>query len=108
MDVILREIREFGESIIFLDQHPSLVSIPALGNSYCTIAMNLKHGNDVSALGRAMLLKDEDKESLGKLSVGEAIVKIQGGDQAVSRSISRISKFRRENNRRRPEETESR
>ncbi len=78
MDVILREIREFGESIIFLDQHPSLVSIPALGNSYCTIAMNLKHGNDVSALGRAMLLKDEDKESLGKLPVGEAIVKIQG------------------------------
>ena len=78
MDVILREIRELGESIIFLDQHPSLVSIPSLGNSYCTVAMNLKHGNDVSALARAMVLNNEEKEFLGKLLIGEAVVKLQG------------------------------
>lgn len=78
MDVILREIRELGEAIIFLDQHPSLVSTPSLGNSYCTIAMNLKHGNDAASLTRAMLLSDEEKTCLGKLPIGEALVKLQG------------------------------
>jgi len=46
-DIILREIRELGESIILIDQHPSLISKPALGNTYTTIAMNLKHRDDV-------------------------------------------------------------
>jgi DNA-binding PadR family transcriptional regulator len=77
VDIILREIRELGEAIIFLDQHPSLVSIPSLGNSYCTIAMNLKHGNDVAALSRAMLLDVEEEDLLGRLPVGEALVKLQ-------------------------------
>jgi hypothetical protein len=67
VDVILREIRELGEAIIFLDQHPSLISTPSLGNSYCTIAMNLKHGNDTSAIGRAMLLSEEQRDCLGRL-----------------------------------------
>src|SRR5690606_23085270 len=31
-DTILREIRELGEAIILVDQHPSLISIPAMGN----------------------------------------------------------------------------
>jgi CubicO group peptidase (beta-lactamase class C family) len=47
-DVILREIRELGEAIILIDQHPSLISKPALGNTYCTIAMNLKHRSDIA------------------------------------------------------------
>lgn len=77
MDIIFREIRELGEAIVFLDQHPSLVSIPSLGNSYCTIAMNLKHGSDVSALGKAMLLDEDEQEFLGQAPVGQALVKLQ-------------------------------
>src|SRR4030042_5738380 len=42
-DIILREVRELGEAIVLLDQHPSLISKPALGNTYTTISMNLKH-----------------------------------------------------------------
>jgi len=30
MDITYREIREFGESIIALDQHPSQISMSAL------------------------------------------------------------------------------
>jgi hypothetical protein len=37
MDITFREIREFGEAMIILDQHPSQISMPALGNTYCTI-----------------------------------------------------------------------
>lgn len=78
MDVILREIRELGESIILIDQHPSLISVPSLGNTYCTIAMNLKHGSDVSTIANAMLLGAEEKEYAGKLPVGHGIVRLQG------------------------------
>ncbi|MFC1735522.1 ATP-binding protein [Candidatus Hydrogenedentota bacterium] len=77
-DTILREIRELGEAIVLVDQHPSLISIPALGNTYTTIAMNLKHKSDVSAIGAAMLLKDEELDMLGRLPIGTAIVKMQG------------------------------
>jgi hypothetical protein len=77
-DVILREIRELGESIILIDQHPSLISLPALGNTYCTIAMNLKHRTDVNTIGDAMLLEIDEKKYLGKLEVGQAIIKLQG------------------------------
>lgn len=78
MDVILREIRELGEAIILIDQHPSLISVPSLGNTYCTIAMNLKHGHDVTTIANAMLLGAEEKEYLGKLPVGYGIVRLQG------------------------------
>jgi len=78
MDIILREIRELGESIVLIDQHPSLISIPSLGNTYCTIAMNLKHSRDISTLGEAMLIEPKDREYFGKLEVGYGIVKLQG------------------------------
>jgi hypothetical protein len=77
MEITFREIREFGESLIILDQHPSQISLPALGNTYCTIAMNQKHKSDINALSQCMLL-DKDKDLLGQLRVGQAIVKLQG------------------------------
>jgi DNA helicase HerA-like ATPase len=78
MDITFREIREFGVAMIVLDQHPSQISLPALGNTYCTICFNLKHKTDVNAMAQAMLLKDDEKDSLGSLPVGQAIVKLQG------------------------------
>ncbi|MBN2266860.1 MAG: ATP-binding protein, partial [Candidatus Babeliaceae bacterium] len=77
-DTILREIRELGESIVLVDQHPSLISIPAMGNTYTTLCMNVKHRSDVNAAASAMLLSDEEKEILGILPVGQAVVKLQG------------------------------
>ena len=77
-DLILREIRELGESIILIDQHPSLISKTALGNTYTTIAMNLKHGSDIHSIFDSLLLTQDQKEYLGILPVGQAIVKLQG------------------------------
>lgn len=77
MDVILREIRELGESIILIDQHPSLISIPSLGNTNCTVAMSLKHRLDVNTISHAMLLEDDQKEYLGMLEVGYGVVRMQ-------------------------------
>ena len=77
MDIIFREIREFGVSLILLDQHPSKISLYALGNTYCTICMNLKTRTDVNAVAQCLLL-DKEKDILGSLEVGQAVVKLQG------------------------------
>jgi hypothetical protein len=77
-ETIMREIRELGESIVIVTQHPSLISIPALGNTYCTLTFNLKHNADVSTAANYMLLENEKKKYLGKLPVGYATVKLQG------------------------------
>lgn len=77
MEITFREIREFGESLIILDQHPSQISLPAMGNTYCTICMNLKHRTDINAMAQCLLL-DKEKDLLGTLKVGQAIVKLQG------------------------------
>ena len=77
-DVILREIRELGEGIILIDQNPSLISKPALGNTYCTIAMNLKHRGDVQMIADCIMLDSKTARFLGKLDVGMAVVKLQG------------------------------
>ena len=77
-DVLLREIRELGESIICLDQHPSLISKPALGNTYTTFAMNLKHRGDIAMIQDSLLLDSEQAGYLGRLEVGWSIVRLQG------------------------------
>ena len=76
-DLILREIRELGEAVVLIDQHPSLISIPALGNTHTTIALNLKHGRDLAALKDALQLSEAETSWLAALEVGTAIVKLQ-------------------------------
>ena len=78
MEITFREIREFGEALILLDQHPSQISLPALGNTFATISLNLKTSKDVNAMAQCMLLENEEKDILGSLEVGQAVVKLQG------------------------------
>ena len=75
---MLREIRELGESIICLDQHPSLISKPALGNTYTTFAFNLKHRGDIAMIQDCLHLDSEQAGYMGRLEVGWAMVKLQG------------------------------
>ena len=77
INTLLREIREFGESIVLVDQHPSQMSIPAMGNTFTTIALNVKHNKDVQSLGDAMQVSYKDNALFGQLPVGKAIVKLQ-------------------------------
>jgi hypothetical protein len=77
VNTLMREIREFGESIVLVDQHPSQISIPAMGNTYCTIAMNIKHDRDIQALGDAMQITRGERSILGQLAMGQAVVRLQ-------------------------------
>lgn len=75
VEMILRQIREYGVGICLVDQHPSLMSLPALG-SYAVIAFNVRTREDKWALASVMGLEG-DEEYFGYLRRGEAVVKIQ-------------------------------
>ena len=77
MDTTYREIREFGVSLVLLDQMPSKLSGFALANSYATICMSMSNRADINAMSGTLLL-DTGKDVLGTLEVGQAVVKLQG------------------------------
>lgn len=72
-DVIMREIRELGESIIIIDQHPSKISVSALGNLSTKFVLNLSLNQDVSAIANAMLLENDQKKYISMLTLGQCI-----------------------------------
>jgi len=75
-DLMLRQMRDLGQSLVLLDQNPSLLSVPALGNTATTICLNLKHADDLEAAGKALTLPKEQWHYIGRLGVGQAIVKV--------------------------------
>jgi len=77
MDTTYREIREFGVSLVLLDQMPSKLSGFALANSYATICMSMSNRADINTMSQSLLL-DSGKDVLGTLEVGQAVVKLQG------------------------------
>ena len=57
---------ELGESIILIDKHPSLISMPALGNTYTTICFGLKRRTDMITISESLLLEKEHVDFLGQ------------------------------------------
>jgi len=79
IDLIFREVRELGIGMIYVDQHPSLISYPALGNTSTHIYMNLgldtKHSSDILDASNMLGLKYEDEgDYLRRLPVGHAFI----------------------------------
>lgn len=72
-DIIMREIRELGEAMIVIDQHPHKMSVSALGNLATKFALTLSLNQDVSAISNAMLLERDEKRYLSMLTLGKAI-----------------------------------
>ena len=74
-DVIFREIREYGVSLITLDQHMSKLSDVVAGNSATNVAFQQMLPQDIDAVSRLMQLQDH-KEYFTQLPVGSAIVRL--------------------------------
>jgi len=74
-DSVYREIREYGVSLICLDQHISKLSPTILGNSACHIAFQQQLPDDIKAISRICLLERQE-EYFSRLPVGNAIVKL--------------------------------
>jgi DNA helicase HerA-like ATPase/DNA-binding MarR family transcriptional regulator len=80
-DLIFREIRELGIGMVYVDQHPSMISYPALGNTSSHIYMNLgldtKYSSDIQDAASMLGLKEDDKDYLRRLPTGHAFVLIR-------------------------------
>jgi hypothetical protein len=80
-DLIFREVRELGVGMIYIDQHPSLVSYPALGNTSNQIYMNLgldtKYSSDIQDASSMLGLPEDAVDYLRRLPVGHAFMLIR-------------------------------
>ncbi len=74
-DMVYREMREYGTSLICLDQHISKLSDTVVGNSACHIAFQQQLPSDVEEVSSLMRLKDK-MDIFNELKVGSAIVKL--------------------------------
>ncbi len=74
-DMIYREMREYGTSLICLDQHISKISDTVKGNSACHIAFQQQLPQDIMDIGDLMQIR-EKKHFFSQLHVGHAIVKL--------------------------------
>ena len=77
LEMLFRQCRELGISIIVIDQHPHLLSSAALGNAYTSVFLNQKDPSDINKAAAVCLLDADDKNSFSMLPVGQAIVKLQ-------------------------------
>ena len=90
-DVIMREIRELGEGIVILDQHPHKISVSALGNCFTKIGFGTTLSQDIMALAKSMSVMRGDEFFFGILKVGEAIVKSGRVSFPFSVSVPKIN-----------------
>ena len=74
-DMIYREMREYGTSLVCLDQHISKISDTVKGNSACHIAFQQQLPQDIYDVSEIMNLR-ENKHYFSSLQVGTAIVKL--------------------------------
>ena len=78
MELVFREVRELGLGIVYIDQHPSLVSYPALGNTsthvYMNLALDTKQSSDIEDAASMLNLDDEEKPYLRQLPVGHGFI----------------------------------
>ena len=86
-DIIMREIRELGEAIIIIDQHPSKMSVSALGNLSTKFALTLSLNQDVTAISNAMLLEKNQQKYFSMLTLGQCICRSDRIPQPVLLSI---------------------
>ncbi len=78
METSLRQIREFGEAVIVIDQEPTKLSNSIKANTYSKIIFNLGNGKDVVEISKCAGLTREETEYIDWLDVGHAIISLKG------------------------------
>ena len=66
METCLRQIREFGEAVIAIDQEPIKLSNSIKANTFTKITFNLGNGKDVLEISNCMGLNKEESEYINK------------------------------------------
>jgi len=78
METCLRQIREFGEAVLVIDQEPTKLSNSIKANTYTKICFALGNGKDALEMSNCMGLDKEEADYLNLLEVGYAIVSLKG------------------------------
>ena len=76
LENIYREIRSFGQGLVSITQHCSLLPVHILGNSHTLIFLALQHQDDIEAARKSLFLLRDDEVYLNMLKTGQGIVKI--------------------------------
>jgi hypothetical protein len=77
LENLYREIRGFGQGLVSITQHPSLLPIELLGNCHTQIYLGLQHADDITTARKSLFLSYDEDFYLNTLNVGECIVKIK-------------------------------
>ncbi|MBU4000577.1 ATP-binding protein [Patescibacteria group bacterium] len=77
LENVYREIRAFGQGIVSITQHPSLLPIYLLGNCHTQIYLGLQHADDIRAARKSLFLPYDEESYPNMLKVGECIIKIK-------------------------------
>lgn len=77
METCLRQIREFGEAVIVIDQEPSKLSNSIRANTNTKICFNLGNGEDLAVMAGDLGMAEQDREAIGRLEVGQAVVTVK-------------------------------
>jgi len=85
VELVFREIRELGLGMVYIDQHPSMVSYPAIGNTSTHIYMNLgldtKHSSDIQDANNMLgLNREEEGRYLRRLPVGHGFMLLRNSE----------------------------
>lgn len=78
LENVFREVRSFGQGIVGVTQHPSLLPIYLLGNCNTLVFLGLQHQEDISVARRSLYLESSEEKYLDWLQVGEGVVKVKG------------------------------
>ena len=76
LENVYREIRSFGQGLVSITQHCSLLPVHVLGNSHTLIFLALQHQEDIEAARKSIFLSKDDEVYLNMLKTGQGIVKI--------------------------------
>lgn len=77
LENLYREIRGFGQGIVSITQHPSLLPIELLGNCHTQIYLGLQHADDIQTARKSLFLGYDEDPYFNILNIGECIVKIK-------------------------------
>ena len=77
METCLRQIREFGEGVIVIDQEPSKLSQSIKANTHTKIVFNLGHSKDVQEMAGCLGLDPDTTRYLQLLDIGQAIATVK-------------------------------
>ena len=78
IETCLRQIREFGEAVIAVDQEPSKISNSINANTATKIVFNLGNGNDLRDMANCLGLNEEETGCIKQLRIGEAMITRKG------------------------------